>query len=259
MRVLAYLYPIILGLMLACTVGLFVYMRKRVRVSALLLYVIGASVAGLTMNVYVQQFDPEHPAWMYHEFMLIGPEWLGVHLYDWLFYPFTAAMFFLIRSVIPNGPDVGIARKTVIMLAMLCATLAAVTFLGNGGGIFALWFALPGIVLLAITMSWNATRLGVLFAIMVSFGLVWDWMSVDWLASLPGMSWCQHWMYRWQDAQGAWHHSTLWRPESWAWIGNRPLAEWPWFAVSGSIFALGWAEMCDIVFPKRNRWGGIAR
>lgn len=87
--------------------------------------------------------------------------------------------------------------------------------------------------------NWNIKHYLKLFAFVVTFATLWDWIAVSWITYIPGFSWASQWIYVSFDQLGNAHHSNLflnYNKYPWAWIFNNPIEITPWFGIAGAMF-----------------------
>ena len=248
-KILALGYPIIVLIALVGTIIAIVKNREKMRWDVFIPHMIIGSLCGWCWGIYMEKFDPNYPAWLFHPWAIVGPEWL-MTIEDWFFYPVFGSLFYVIYRILKYDPKpfIKIVGKSIptmplkwaIQIAHIGITLFFIYFSEEAGRSIAFQFALPGIVLFFYTWDrWDIKHYSKVFLFITILATVWDWVAVSWIAYIPGFSWASQWVYVSFDVNGIAHHSSVflsYADHRWAWIFNNPIEITPWFGIAGAMF-----------------------
>lgn len=248
-KILALGYPIIVLIMLIGTVITLIKNKHKMRWNVFIPHMIIGSVCGWMWGIYMEKFDPEYPAWLFHPWAIIGPEWF-ITLEDWLFYPVCGAMFYVIYRLLKYDPSKTKEwTKWAFQIFHIAITLFFIYFTAPCGKSIAFQFAVVPIFLFFYTWNkWDTSHYIKLLIFVVVFAAVWDWAAVSWIHYIPGFAWASQWVYVSFDAMGNPHHSSVFLSYTncrWAWIFDNPIEITPWFGIAGAMFTYSLALSLD--------------
>jgi hypothetical protein len=253
-KILAKAYPIILGVMFITALVWLRKVKDSLNWKAFIVYLIIGAVFGWSWTMVMTFYDPHMPGWMYHPWAIIGLEW-GVTIEDIFFYLLCGALFYVIRSFIPNIGSNDNPCKVLVLISFWILAALSIIFFNKGGLSITIWFLFPGALLFMLAYrEINIPRFMIVGVIIVIFASVWDIMAVTIIPSIKGYSWASQWIYITWDAQGIPTHSKLWldyTTHRWAWIGNSPIEITPWFSICGWIFIYSLAQVCEKYLIKK--------
>lgn len=239
-------------LILITLTGLIIKGLKDINYKQFSIYIIVGAIFGWSWNVFMNQFDPNFPGWLYHHWSIIGWEFGGVVFEDIIFYVVCGGFFYILQNKIPEfGKGTALQKYIVVGVMSLLSILSCIIF-GLAGVSITLWFMLTAIAFFIIAK--DQIYLGKMFVIVgfvILFASMWDILVITIIPSIKGYAWASSWVYITFDINNIPHHSSLfldYTNNRWAWIGNSPIEITPWFSICGGFFCYTLAEVVRKLF-----------
>jgi hypothetical protein len=229
-------YAVIESILLLITAYMIIKMKNIIWDKFFLCILIG-TIFGETWQTYISYADQSWPGWWYAPGKVFG--YIGkVSFEDILFYPICGTFFICIKELIPKFEFKYNEKLNYFAIVFILIFTWLVMLISSMGGVsIGLWFAIPGIILMALNLKkidfGNFILTGLFIVV---FASLWDLCIKDWI-------YIDH---------ATMQHSNLWLNQSWAWIKNSPLEITPWFSIAGWIFIYNLSEIMNIKKESAN-------